>query len=93
MIDMKMRICFSIINLTEFDWHELQDTAARILSDYMYHTLPQTFEFSHHKSVTYQDQDLSVFTRRNNNAVEFLFVQPSRLTEEANRAHAVSLAG
>lgn len=93
MIDMKMRICFSVVNLTEFEWFDLQKTAQTILENYTFHTLPQTFEFAYHKSVTYGDQDLSVFTRRHNNAVEFLFVQPSKLTEEANRANPVSLAG
>ena len=79
MIDMVISISFSIINLTEFEWHELQQPAQRIVDDYVLHTIPDSFDLKSQHIVTHRDQDLSVFLRYSGKSVELLFVQPSLL--------------
>jgi len=85
MIDMKISIAFSIINLTDFEWHELQESAQRIARNYVFHTVPQSFLVAQKCHVTYNDVDLIVFVRRLGDALEFLFVQPSLLQPEEPR--------
>ena len=79
MIDLVISISFSIINLTEFEWQELQQPAQKIVDDYALHTIPDNFEFTSQHIVTHRDQDLSVFLRYSSKSVEVLFVQPSLL--------------
>ena len=80
MIDIKVSIGFSIINLTEFEGHELQDIAQKVARMQTYHCIPDQFSRLYGYSVeTYHAADLHVFVRRRDNAIEFLCVQISEL--------------
>lgn len=79
MIDMTVSVAFSIVNLTEFNWADLQNDAQAILDDYVLHTIPTSVSIKDRHIVTRGDQDLSVFVTRRDNCIEFLFVQPSLL--------------
>lgn len=93
MIDMKISICFHLINLTEFPWHELQDTAQRFADQYTFHGLPETFELQVKQECLFNGVPLAVFVCRKKDVLEFLFVQPNILIQEVGRADDISLAG
>ena len=78
-INMKVGIGFSIINLTEFEWHELQGNAQRIADALVWHTAPTGFELSDAALTHYNGAVLVVWVRRLDNALEFMFVQTSEL--------------
>lgn len=75
MINIKIGIGFSIINMTVFEWHELQGLAQTIVDDEQFHTISRTFDLTSMRTVTLKDADLAAFVRRNDDSIEFLFIQ------------------
>ena len=77
MINMQIGIGFTVQNLTEFVWHELQDVAQKVINEkpMVFHNIPDCFRLEERVSVTHKDQDLWLYFRRDGNCIDILFVQ------------------
>ena len=77
MINLKIGIHFTIRNLTEFNWPDLQEDAQRLADKHQFHTVPYDYYQKDGETITHGDQDISVFIRRDVDSLEFLFIQKS----------------
>jgi len=80
MINMRIGIHFTIRNLTEFPWSDLQGDAQRLIDNEIFHSIPYDFYPKDGKTITHGDQDIYVFVRRDVDLIEFLFVQKTLST-------------
>lgn len=76
MINLRIGVGFVIRNLTQFEWSDFQEQAQKMADTCVFHALPTDYERRDAYHFGHKDKAIVGFIRKEDECVEFLFIQP-----------------